>query len=60
VTLPGPLQGTVQNAQSAAQGVPTQNLGAILTASGIAALLVPFIGGAIGGAWGARTGRRRP
>ncbi len=37
-----------------------QNLGTILTVSGILALLVPFIGGALGGAWGARTGRRRP
>ena len=60
VTLPGPLQDTAQNARSAAQGVPTQNLGTILTASGILALLIPFIGGAIGGLWGARTGRRRP
>ena len=60
VTLPGPVGQAAQNAQSAAQGVPTQNLGAILTTSSIAALLVPFIGGAIGGARGARTGRRRP
>lgn len=37
-----------------------QNLGSILTGAGIAALLVPFIGGALGGAWGARTGRKRP
>jgi hypothetical protein len=37
-----------------------QSLGTILTASGIAALLVPLIGGALGGAWGARTGRNRP
>ena len=37
-----------------------QNLGSILTVSGILALLVPFIGGAIGGAWGAKTGRNRP
>ena len=37
-----------------------QNLGSILTGAGIAALLVPFIGGALGGAWGARTVRRRP
>lgn len=48
VTLPGLPQGG------------TQNLGTILTVSGILALLVPFIGGALGGAWGARTGRRRP
>ena len=37
-----------------------QDLGTILTVSGLLALLVPFIGGGIGGAWGARTGRRRP
>jgi hypothetical protein len=37
-----------------------QGLGTIATVSGILALLVPFIGGAIGGLWGARTGKRRP
>jgi hypothetical protein len=37
-----------------------QSLGTILTISGILALLVPFIGGAIGGAWGEKTGRQRP
>ena len=37
-----------------------QGLGTILTVSGILALLVPFIGGAIGGGWGAKTGRDRP
>ncbi|CAA9450975.1 MAG: hypothetical protein AVDCRST_MAG78-3386 [uncultured Rubrobacteraceae bacterium] len=37
-----------------------QNLGTILTGAGILALLMPFVGGAIGGALGARTGRRRP
>ena len=37
-----------------------QGLGTILTLAGILALLAPFVGGAIGGAWGARTGRRRP
>ena len=37
-----------------------QSLGTILTVSGLLALLVPFIGGAIGGLWGARTGKRRP
>jgi hypothetical protein len=37
-----------------------QNLGALLTVSGILALLMPFLGGALGGAWGARTGRHRP
>jgi len=53
VTLPGP-------AEQAAQNVPQQGLGTILTVGGILALLFPFIGGAIGGLWGARTGRRRP
>jgi hypothetical protein len=48
VTLPGLPQGG------------TQNLGTILTVSGILALLAPFIGGAIGGLWGARTGSHRP
>ena len=52
VTLPQ-VPGSVQ------QAAP-QNLGTILTVSGILALLVPFIGGAVGGAWGAKTGRRRP
>ncbi len=37
-----------------------QGLGTILTVSGILALLFPFIGGAIGGAWGTDTRRRRP
>ena len=37
-----------------------QSLGTIATVSGILALLVPFIGGAIGGLWGAKTGERRP
>jgi hypothetical protein len=53
VTLP-------QGAQSSAQQQAPQNLGTILTVSGLLALLFPFIGGAIGGLWGARTGRRRP
>src|SRR5215204_1789314 len=53
VTLPG-LAG------QAAQSVPQQGLGTILTVSGILALLFPFIGGALGGAKGASTGRRRP
>ena len=35
-------------------------LGAIFTVSGLLALLFMFVGGAAGGAWGARTGRRRP
>src|SRR5215203_1920106 len=54
VTLP---QGAQQSAQQAA---PQQGLGTILSVSGILALLFPFIGGAIGGLWGARTGTRRP
>jgi hypothetical protein len=53
VTLPGP-------AGQAAQNVPQQGLGTILTVGGILALLFPFIGGALGGAKGASTGRRRP
>jgi amino acid transporter len=44
---------------NAPAGAP-QNLGTIFTAAGILALLAPFVGGAIGGAWGARTGSRRP
>ncbi len=54
VTLP---QGTQSSAQQAA---PQQGLGTILTVSGLLALLFPFIGGALGGLWGARTGSRRP
>ena len=54
VTLP-------QEAQSSAQqAAPQQGLGTILTVSGVLALLLPFIGGAIGGLWGARTGSHRP
>ena len=53
VTLPGP-------AGKAAQQAPQQGLGTILSVSGILALLFPFIGGALGGARGARVGRRRP
>lgn len=48
VTLPGVPQGA------------SQNLGTILTLSGILALLAPFIGGALGGIWGAKTGQNRP
>ena len=51
VTLPEIPSGVQQQAP--------QSLGAILTGAGILALLLPFVGGAIGGAWGARTGRRR-
>src|SRR5918997_2052307 len=46
--------------QGAQQQIPQQGLGTILTVSGILALLVPFIGGAVGGLWGAKTGRARP
>jgi hypothetical protein len=53
VTLPDP-------AGEVAQSVPQQGLGTILSVSGILALLFPFIGGALGGAKGAKTGRRRP
>ena len=37
-----------------------QGLGTILTGTGILTLLAPFIGSAIGGALGAKTGRRGP
>jgi hypothetical protein len=53
VTLPGP-------ASKAAQNVPQQGLTTILSVSGILALLFPFIGGALGGARGARVGQERP
>jgi amino acid transporter len=53
VTLPGP-------ASKAAQQVPQQGLGTIISVTGILALLFPFIGGALGGARGARVGQRRP
>jgi hypothetical protein len=52
VTLPSVPSGVQQEAP--------QSLGAILTGAGILALLVPFIGAALGGAWGAKTGSRRP
>src|SRR5215216_5159842 len=42
------------------QNQAPQSLGTILTTSGVAALLVPLIGGALGGLWGAKTGRNRP
>jgi hypothetical protein len=42
------------------QNQAPQSLGTVLTASGIAALVVPFVGGALGGLWGAKTGRNRP
>ena len=53
VTLPAP-------AGKAAQNVPQQGLTTILSVSGILALLFPFIGGALGGARGARVGQGRP
>ncbi|ABG04509.1 hypothetical protein Rxyl_1547 [Rubrobacter xylanophilus DSM 9941] len=53
VTLPEPARGAAQN-------VPQQGLGTVLTVSGVLALLFPFIGGALGGARGARVGRARP
>jgi hypothetical protein len=53
-TLP---QGAQQSAQ---QATPQQGMATILSISGILALLFPFIGGAIGGILGARTGSRRP
>jgi hypothetical protein len=53
VTLPGP-------AGKAAQNIPQQGLGTILSVSGVLALLFPFIGGALGGGRGARVGQMRP
>jgi hypothetical protein len=44
-------------------GDEQQGLGSLLAISaitGVLVLLTPFVGGAIGGALGARTGRRRP
>jgi hypothetical protein len=45
-------------------GIPSeisyQSLGAVLTLGSIIALLLPFVAGALGGSWGARTGRGRP
>ncbi|MDQ3864921.1 MAG: hypothetical protein M3317_15750 [Actinomycetota bacterium] len=54
VTLPQGAQSSVQ------QAAPEGGLGTILTVWGILALLFPFIGGAVGGLWGARTGTHRP
>ena len=51
---------TLPEAPGGVQQEAPQGLGAILTGAGILALLLPFVGGALGGAWGARTGRRRP
>ena len=39
---------------------PRQSMGTILTVAGILSLLFPFIAGALGGAWGAKTGQKRP
>lgn len=58
VTLPGPMQNAADGATQAVK--QPQNIGTILSTSGILALLIPFVGGAIGGAWGAKTGRDRP
>ena len=52
VTLPAP-------ASKVAQNVPQQGLRTILSVSGLLALLFPFIGGALGGARGARVGQER-
>lgn len=42
-------------------GIPSeisqQGLGAVLTLGSVIALLLPFVAGALGGSWGARTGR---
>ena len=51
--------GGVALPQEAQQQAP-QNIGTILSVSGVLALLFPFLGGAVGGALGARTGRHRP
>ncbi len=40
--------------QGARQAVPQQGLTTILSISGILALAIPFIGGALGGPWGAK------
>jgi hypothetical protein len=55
ITLPQGAQSSAQQAAPEAQG-----LGTSLSVSGILALLFPFIGGALGGLWGAKTGSRRP
>jgi hypothetical protein len=45
-------------------GVPSeivsQGLGTVLTLGGVLALILPFVGGAIGGSWGESTGSRQP
>ncbi|MDP8971986.1 MAG: hypothetical protein M3N45_02135 [Actinomycetota bacterium] len=57
--------GLINNLQGVTlPGVPTEfaqsGLGTVLTLGGVIALLLPFIAGALGGSWGAKTGRRRP
>ncbi len=45
------------------QAIPTsvpQGLGVAAIVGGILVLLAPFIGGVLGGAWGAKTGQNRP
>jgi len=45
-------------------GIPSeisqQGLGTVLTLGSVLALLIPFVAGALGGSWGARTGRGQP
>src|SRR5215210_4205212 len=45
-------------------GIPSeisqQGLGTVLTLGSVIALLIPFVAGALGGSWGARTGRGQP
>ena len=50
---------TMPEVPSGVQQEAPQGLGVILTGGGILALLLPFVGAAIGGAWGVRTGSRR-
>ena len=50
---------TMPEVPSGVQQEAPQGLGAILTGGGILALLLPFVGAAIGGAWGTRTGNCR-
>lgn len=65
LALLGGVVGLASNPQGVAlPGVPSdiaqQGLGTVLTLGGVLALLLPFVGSAIGGSWGERTGRRRP
>ncbi|MCA1715782.1 MAG: hypothetical protein LC781_02615 [Actinobacteria bacterium] len=57
--------GLINNLQGVTlPGVPTEiaqsGLGTVLTLGGVIALLLPFVAGALGGSWGAKTGRGRP